>query len=316
MARGVEIEGFAAKLRLAMGRASLSSAQLAQALRVDKSVVTRWRAGTLRPGEHNLSALGALLARHVEGFSRASFDLSETDFAARLGVAAAPATPPLHDLLSPLLRGADQRAAAAAYGGLWAVLVGSPGGRGRLFGYAGRIAAVPGAAALSHDIGDLDTFLARGSMIAFGAKLYRAAQEVRRHDAVAFSVFTGVATGRAAILEGFSVARDGGPEAAPAAFPILHLRLSDRVDEASFAAARRIAGEQNVAGWETVLPEAVLARFHLPVPVPPAPSILRRSLASCWATKVEDLAEPAMADRREALAAVRRIYAPALEMAG
>jgi hypothetical protein len=244
------------------------------------------------------------------GFSRAAWDLPEDALAARLGIAPVDPQPPLHDLLAPLLSGADQRDAAAAYAGLWAVFIASPGGRGRLFGYANRIEAVPGARALRQETADADSFHAHGSLIAFGAKLFRLAQDARRHDAVSFFYVSGVASGRAAILEGFAVAHGSGVEAAPAASPILLLRLADTVTDASFAAARDVASRYNEQGWESSLPEPLLARFRIAEPVPPAPTILRRPLSDCWATKVADLNEPAMADRRAALEAVRKLYAP------
>ena len=314
MARGADIEGFAAKLRLAMQRANLSSVQLAHDVGVDKSVVTRWLAGTLRPADHSVAALSSVLARHVAQFSRADWTLSEPDFAARLGVTppARVAQPALHNLLAPLLRGADQSQAAAAYPGLWALLIASPGGRGRLFGYASRIAAIPGGTALSQEVADADTFNSHGSLVAFGTRLFRVSQDVRRQEALGFMMLTGVAAGRAAILEGLALSHSANPEATPAAIPIVVLRLADTAEETAYDVARQIASSRNAEGWEAGLPEPLLARFRLAVPPPPAPSILRRPLAESWATPANYLNEPAMADRREALEAVRRIFAPAL----
>jgi hypothetical protein len=312
MARGADIEGFAGKLRLAMRRASLSGTQLAHDVGVDKSVVTRWLAGALRPAEHSLASLSACLAERLPGFCRADWDLPEGAFAARLGVEPAqPASRGLHDLLAPQLHGMDQAAAAATYGGLWATFAGSPGGRGRLFGYASLIETVPGATALRHDIADSDSFFAIGSMIAFGPRLFRLGQPVGRQDSITFMSLNGVAAGRAAILEGFALAHGSSVEATPTAIPVMLLRLADSVDEASFAAARRVATHYNEAGWEAALPEPLLERFRLAVPAPPAPTILRRPLAESWAIRTAYLNEPAMAPRKAALEAVRQLYAAA-----
>ncbi len=313
MTRGAGVEDFAAKLRLALACANLSGVALARETGVDKSVAARWLAGALRPTEHNLAAASAGLARHIPGFSRADWDLPLAAFADRLGVTpAGAAAPDIPALLSALLRGADQRQAAEAYTGLWALLAASPGGRDRVYGHALRIQPIPGVAALRTEVGNGGTFHTIGALIAFGPKLYRLSQERRRHDAIVLTVLNGVTNGRAAILEGIAVTRDGGVEAAPAAIPVLWLRLADHVDDASFDAACRHAGAQDREGWEALLPAPLLARFRLPIAEPPAPTILRRPLADCWTIQEEYLAEPAMADRRAALEAVRRIYAPVL----
>ncbi len=313
MTRGAGVEEFAAKLRLALARANLSGLALAREAGVDKSVATRWLAGALRPTEHNLTAASAGLARHIPGFSRADWDLPVAAFADRLGVAPpGAAAPDIAALLSALLHGADQRQPAEAYVGLWCVLAASPGGRGRLFGHALRIKPIPGVAALRTEVSNGGIFNTVGALIAFGPKLYRLSQERRRHDAIVLSVLNGVTNGRAAILEGIALTRDGGVEAAPAAIPVLWLRLADQVDDASYDAARHLAGAQDQEGWEAKLPAPLLARFRLPIAEPPAPTILRRPLADCWTTQEEYLGEPAMAERRAALEAVRRIYAPAL----
>jgi hypothetical protein len=317
MARRAAIDQFAEKLRLALGRANLSRTALAQRVGVDKSVVARCSSGALHPADHSLAALSAALAQAIPGFDATAWDLPLEGFAARLGIAAPAAPPPPspHDLLAPLLHGADQGTAAVAYPGLWASVFASTRGLGRLLCFAMRIRAMEGAQALGVEVGDLETVLWRGSLIAFGAKLYLARQTTHRDDAVAFSVLTGVDRGRAVILEGLTVTRDGGAEAAPAAVPILLLRLADRVDDAAFDAARRLAAERNrQGGWEAVLSEAALERFHHPVPKPPAPVILRRPMADCWATREADLGDPGMADRRATIETVRAVFATAIAL--
>jgi hypothetical protein len=148
-------------------------------------------------------------------------------------------------------------------------------------------------------------------MIAFGPRLFRLGQPVGRQDSITFMSLNGVAAGRAAILEGFALAHGSSVEATPTAIPVMLLRLADSVDEASFAAARRVATHYNEAGWEAALPEPLLERFRLAVPAPPAPTILRRPLAESWAIRTAYLNEPAMAPRKAALEAVRQLYAAA-----
>lgn len=277
-------------------------------------MVARWSSGALHPADHSLAALGVALTKTIPDFDSTAWDLPLPDFAARLGVAPPRVTPQAspHDLLVPLLHGADQAAAEVAYAGLWASLFASTRGLGRIFCFAMRIKASAGAQALGVEVGDLETVLWQGSLIAFGAKVYVARQTTHRDDAVAFSVLTGVDRGRAAILEGLTVTRDGGAEAAPAAVPVLLFRLADRVDDESFDAVRRLAAERNrQGGWEATLSEAALERFHHPVPTPPAPVILRRPMADCWATREADLEDPGMADRRATIETIRAVFATA-----
>jgi hypothetical protein len=317
MARGTAIEDFADKLRLALGRANLSRTALAQLVGVDKSVVARWASGALHPADHSLATLSAALGRALPGFDRTAWDLPLSGFAERLGVrgpqpATLPALSAADAMLGPLLRHPGP-SSAAAYVGLWVALFGSSRGRSRLSGLASRLTEVPGSVALRMEAGDLGTVLWEGWLLALGPKLYSARRAVGREDAFSFGVLVGVATGRAAILEGFSVARDLGQEAAPAALPTLHFRISDRVDDAAFDAARRIAGEHTRHGaWESLLPPALLARYRFPSPPPPAPTVLRRSLVESWATQEEELDEPMLADRREAVDVIRSLFAPAL----
>ncbi len=316
MARRVTIADFADKLTLALGRANLSRAALAQVVGVDKSVVARWAAGALHPADHSLAALSAALGRAIPGFDRTAWDLPVGDFARRLGITSAVVATPREvptDLLLPLLHGADQSAAAAGCTGLWARLFVSVRGLGRLLCFITRISAPADARALRIETGDVGTVLWHGSLIAFGPWLYAAQQATHRDDLVGFWVLTGVDRGHAAIMEALNATRDGGPEGAAAAVPFLLLRLADRGDDAAFLAARHIATERNRrGGWEEVLPAPLLARFRLPPAGPATPSILRRSTADSWAMREEDLEDPSMADRRAAIEAMRHIFAAAI----
>ncbi|HMS95706.1 MAG TPA: helix-turn-helix transcriptional regulator [Tabrizicola sp.] len=71
---------FSARLRLALGRANLSPASLGAAVGVDKSVVSRWVTGKVRPTQHNLTRIAAVLAARLPGFSALTFDLPDAGF--------------------------------------------------------------------------------------------------------------------------------------------------------------------------------------------------------------------------------------------
>jgi transcriptional regulator with XRE-family HTH domain len=78
--------GFAARLRLALKATGFSRGGAASALGVDKSLVGRWASGAVRPSEHNLSRITALVAQHVPGFTMADWEREPRDFAARIGI--------------------------------------------------------------------------------------------------------------------------------------------------------------------------------------------------------------------------------------
>ena len=77
---------FGEKLNLVLKAFSLSRGRLAAELKVDKSLVGRWAAGTVTPSAHNLTSLTALIAKRVDGFSLLDWDLELAGLAARLGV--------------------------------------------------------------------------------------------------------------------------------------------------------------------------------------------------------------------------------------
>lgn len=65
---------FAARLGLALKQANISPSALGAAVGVDKSVVSRWLAGRVRPTQHNLARIAAVIAERIPGFSMLDFD--------------------------------------------------------------------------------------------------------------------------------------------------------------------------------------------------------------------------------------------------
>ncbi|MCF1708626.1 helix-turn-helix domain-containing protein [Tabrizicola sp. J26] len=84
---------FAGRLKLALKVVNLSPAALGAAVGVDKSVVSRWLSGRVAPSGHNLSRIGAEIARLRPGFSTLSFEAPPAAFLAVLGVGALSAAP-------------------------------------------------------------------------------------------------------------------------------------------------------------------------------------------------------------------------------
>lgn len=83
------IADFAHKLSLVLKACNLSRGRLAQAVGIDKSVVSRWASGVQAPTDHNLALLTEAVARHKPGFARADWELACQELAARLGLGAA-----------------------------------------------------------------------------------------------------------------------------------------------------------------------------------------------------------------------------------
>ncbi len=76
---------FAEQLRLVLKVLSLSSAQMAAAVEVDKSVVSRWLSGVVEPSAHNMARLTAVVAVRAPGFTTLDWERSPESLVQRLG---------------------------------------------------------------------------------------------------------------------------------------------------------------------------------------------------------------------------------------
>lgn len=84
-------EDFAGRLKLALKQANISPAGLGAAVGVDKSVVSRWISGRVRPTQHNLTRIAAVLAQGLPGFTVLAFEAPGPDFRALVQPASAEA---------------------------------------------------------------------------------------------------------------------------------------------------------------------------------------------------------------------------------
>lgn len=75
-------EDFAGRLRLALKQSNVSPAALGAAVGVDKSVVSRWIAGRVRPTQHNLARIAGVLAQSLPGFTVLAFEAPAPAFRA------------------------------------------------------------------------------------------------------------------------------------------------------------------------------------------------------------------------------------------
>ena len=85
---------FSARLTLMMKALAVSRGQLASALAVDKSIVSRWLSGATVPSDHNLARLTAYFAESVPGFNMLDWERDNDALAARIGLP--PDAPPPH----------------------------------------------------------------------------------------------------------------------------------------------------------------------------------------------------------------------------
>ena len=84
------IADFAHKFGLVLKACNLSRGRLAQAVGIDKSVVSRWASGVQAPTDHNLTLLTEAVGRHRPGFTRADWELASPELATRLGLGDGP----------------------------------------------------------------------------------------------------------------------------------------------------------------------------------------------------------------------------------
>jgi len=89
------IADFAHKFGLVLKACNISRGRLAQAVGIDKSVVSRWASGVQMPTDNNLSLLTEAVGRHRPGFARADWELASRAFAVRLGLEASAEDAPL-----------------------------------------------------------------------------------------------------------------------------------------------------------------------------------------------------------------------------
>ncbi|MXO61383.1 hypothetical protein GRI89_17715 [Altererythrobacter salegens] len=81
-----EAPAFSVLFRIALLALGISKARAASLLQVDKSLVGRWAAGTVKPTEHNLARITELVAERVPGFSMHDWQRDIDTFSDLVGV--------------------------------------------------------------------------------------------------------------------------------------------------------------------------------------------------------------------------------------
>jgi transcriptional regulator with XRE-family HTH domain len=330
MARGPEIAEFAEKLRLALVRANLSRAQLAQAVGVDKSVVARWLNGALHPSDHTLTLLTTALGKSITGFERADWDAASTEVAARLGLSAAvapvaPHSAPLPDPHDPVAVGrAEMRdrfeVAAGTYSGLWLFVLPSQHDRGEFPSvacFAARIRSASDRPALLIEGGTTDRVHARGAVIVLQDHVHLVMTVDRQHSVALLSgILNGVSLGRAVVLDGMVLTTELVGEMSQHAYRVIGFRISNATDDVAFGAVLRRTGVLTQGELDGAAPaDSITAALMAPVLATRCPTRVRLPRAQNWSCSDALLGRQAYAEQREALEAVRALFADALRVA-
>ncbi len=310
---------FVTRLRLALAQANLGRAGIAREVGIDKSVVTRWLSGQVRPAEHNLITLTQVIARRLPGFTMADWTRPEAEFNAALKIPLAPVPGPAS--APGLLGNAVQWAAAqgldkalAQYGGLWLFMYDSVR-VARPFAVVGEFRA--GAGVLEVEIRDDQNWHGRGPAFALNNKLWAVCEEVARQDSFGFAVFWGSATRKCEVLDGFATVREFAPTASPGVTHMVGFRLADLLSDPvasqeRWAACVARVGELNMTGWEGALEPELLDRLQRSVQG--AATTMRLPVEHTLAISDFDLAvaEPPDGLRRRSLKALRALFSEAL----
>lgn len=222
---------FAARLHLVLSAVAMSRAKLASVLGVDKSLVGRWASGAVKPSDHNLSRITALVAERFPGFTALDWERDLGDFAKQLGI-----DPSVARLDQPLpavqglplqfidlaRRNTEQR--GAAYEGFWRTSRSSVLMPHLIFQDHGMI-RINANGLLEVRMGGAGLFFHGWIMLAEG-NLF-----VIIHDSTGqtplFLIFRGVQLPRAEVMEGILLMAALNAGRTPAAVPILMERIGD-----------------------------------------------------------------------------------------
>jgi hypothetical protein len=221
---------FSRLFALALQALGLSRGRAASLLQVDKSLVGRWAAGSVRPSDHNLAKITALVAERVPGFNMLDWQRDLRSFAGLIRVdpdlAGEPATSSAAGL--PLKcyeqAAAETKRKGAAYHGFWRSIRPSVLMQGTIFHDYGMIRAAPN--------GLLEVRMGSSGMIFDGfAHVGEGNFFAVLSDNVACTplsfVFRGAPLTKAVLLDGLLVFAAFDAARTPAAIPLLLERIGD-----------------------------------------------------------------------------------------
>ena len=220
---------FAEKLRLVLKMLSMSGAQLASEVEIDKSVVSRWLKGSVQPSAHNLSRLSAVVAARVPGFSTLDWERTPESLAAR------PAKALPLAIWDQMIATAALR--AEAYEGFFKSTRAHPGEPGTFIHDHGMIRR--------DEIGLLRLAMGSGGtmvdgwMIPLHNQIYSICSEVTS-GVLLFGIFNGVGTAKVDVYDGLTLTPSLDVGRTPTAMAMICHRVGDltgdrEADDAHFA---------------------------------------------------------------------------------
>ena len=222
---------FSENLLLVLKMLSMSSAQLASGLEIDKSVVSRWLKGTVQPSSHNLARLSMLVATRVPGFRMLDWERDRDSLVqvfgadpdalpgARDGRPAAGLTLPIWDqmLATAALR-------ASAYEGFFRSTRPHPQGPGQFIHDHGMMRRDDNGL-LRLYMGSAGTVV-EGWMIPLHNQIYAICADVTS-GALLFGIFNGVGTQKVDVYDGLTLTPSLDVGRTPTAMAMICERVGD-----------------------------------------------------------------------------------------
>lgn len=254
---------FSTKLELVLKALTLSRGRLASELGVDKSLVGRWAAGSVRPSAHNLSGLTALIANRRPGFTLLDWDRDLEGLAGVFGVDAAALPPPASSpagaagaggmrFLADAMNARETLESGSIYEGLYAWFSmsstlnnGAPVLMAQILWAAdGRLL---GRRAMSNLWIDMQVMILR-------QKLWMTGESTDGRTGMLYEAFNGAGMHRAMVLDGLGIGAAGDRNMTLTAGKMLLLRVADLTGDHAVDMARFEAMSARIGGadrWET-----------------------------------------------------------------
>ena len=223
---------FSEKLRIVLKMLSMTSAQLASELEVDKSVVSRWLKGSVQPSSHNLSRLSALVAGRIQDFRTIDWEREPEDIGRMFGAAPEAVTAAVRQARLP----------GALPIAIWDQLVMATALRGKAYEGFFRStrphSEMPGRFVHDHGMIRLDEIglprlkmgsagtTVEGWMIPLHGQLYCIASDVT-NGAMLFGIFNGIGGSRVDAFDGIALLPGFGVGRAPTAVMMINERIGN-----------------------------------------------------------------------------------------
>ena len=253
-------DDFGPKLALVLKALTISNGRLAADLAVDKSLVGRWAAGTVRPSAHNLTRLTAHLAKRLPGLTLLDWDRPLADLLQIVDARrpAETATPPAALAMLPhgLVHAATEETArrGPTYTGRWRATRLCTNRPGLFVEYA---LIRPEGSGLW-----LDFFIGHhtnsGWLLILGNKLYSLAAD-DGHDSFTFFLFNGVVGTKADRLHGICTTVNITSSPEPVSMAMVLERVGDLQGAEADADWAEHAAAQSGSAADAAVPEDIRA---------------------------------------------------------